>query len=444
MASKIMFLGLGVVPQSLMDIILKKKLFAPDDIIVIDKNEKALDFFRSHGGKEENILRVKVDKDNYMEIFEHLKRDDFLIELANDIDDLVLTTECTKRGIHFVTTSDGWFSTKDPNDQCYEEHLQETLKIARTYPKCPTSIMNFGINSGVINVLIKKALIDIVEEDDTSFVTENREHLRELIKEDKYAQLARELQVTYLIESDYDTTETSIVEPKPDTAYSTWNPVDFYNEMNGRACMIVGTDTKLSEALEVMGANVDQIHAFDPDSRMLELKYPGKLSRVKAVINDQIIEGCADDHEELHSIREYFSIWNEDGELEYAPSVIFSYLPCDIALKTALLGHVDEYHVICEDEMISGGEAIGMLVQGNNFNSRYVGTESYLGDGCIGAPPAFLVAVSIYAALIYVFKHPDSGILYPEQLDVDEIISYISPYLPVISKKSQLLDTANI
>ncbi len=221
--------------------------------MVIDKSKKALDFFRSRGGKEENIIRRTIDKDNYMEIFDHLKSGDILLDLANEIDDLVLTAECTKRGIHFITTSDGWFPNDNQVDLRYEDHFQETLKLARAYPNCPTTILNFGINSGVINVLIKKAMVDIVEEDDTPFVTENREYLRKLIKEDKFVQLAKELKVTYLIESDYDTAETNIVEPEPDTSYSTWNAFDFYNEMNDRASMIVGTETRLSEALKRIG-----------------------------------------------------------------------------------------------------------------------------------------------------------------------------------------------
>lgn len=440
MTSKIMFLGLGVVPQSLIDILLKEKMFDPDDMIVIDKNEKMLDFFRSRGGKEENIHRMIINHDNYQEIFQHLNRGDFLLDLANELDDFVLTEECTKRGIHFITTSDGWFPVNNQANLDYEEHLQETLKLARKNPKTPTTVLNFGVNSGVINVLTKKALCDIVEEDDTPFVAENREHLKNLIKEDKFAQLARELRVTYLIESDYDTTETNITEPAPNTVYSTWNAVDFYNEMDDRASMIVGTEVKLSEALRRMGADVDQIYGFDPDSRLLQLNFSGKFSKVKAVINDQIIEGCADDHEELHSMREYFSVWDEDGELEYAPSAMFVYLPCEIAVKTVRTENVDHYHVIALDEIVSGGEAIGMLVEGKNFKSRYVGTEANLEDGCIGTPVAYLVAVSIFAALKYIFKHPNEGILYPEQLDTDEVISYIAPYLPVISGECRLLE----
>ena len=440
MMPKIMFLGLGVVPQSLIDILLKEKMFDPDDMIVIDKNEKMLDFFRSRGGKEENIHRMIINHDNYQEIFQHLNRGDFLLDLANELDDFVLTEECTKRGIHFITTSDGWFPVNNQANLDYEEHLQETLKLARKNPKTPTTVLNFGVNSGVINVLTKKALCDIVEEDDTPFVAENREHLKNLIKEDKFAQLARELRVTYLIESDYDTTETNITEPAPNTVYSTWNAVDFYNEMDDRASMIVGTEVKLSEALRRMGADVDQIYGFDPDSRLLQLNFSGKFSKVKAVINDQIIEGCADDHEELHSMREYFSVWDEDGELEYAPSAMFVYLPCEIAVKTVRTENVDHYHVIALDEIVSGGEDIGMLVEGKNFKSRYVGTRAYVGDGCIGTPVAFLVAVSIFAALKYIFKHPNEGILYPEQLDTEEVISYISPYLPVISGECRLLE----
>lgn len=52
----------------------------------------------------------------------------------------------------------------------------------------------------------------------------------------------------------------------------------------------------------------------------------------------------------------------------------------------------------------------------------------------------YYVAVSVFAALKYISKHPNEGILYPEQLDTEEVISYISPYLPVISWECRLLE----
>ena len=86
MASKIMFLGLGVVPQSLMDLLLKDKMFSIDDMIVVDESKNALDFFRSRGGKEENLLQITVGEANYLKVFDYLGSGDFLINLLNGLD----------------------------------------------------------------------------------------------------------------------------------------------------------------------------------------------------------------------------------------------------------------------------------------------------------------------------------------------------------------------
>ncbi len=139
------------------------------------------------------------------------------------------------------------------------------------------------------------------------------------------------------------------------------------------------------------------------------------------------------DHEEIHSIRDYFSVWNEDGDLEYTPSVMFVYKPCDLAYKTVLTDTVEGYYTISKDEMLSGGEFVGMLVQGDNFHPRYLGTGLVLEDECFGSPSAALVGISLYAAIKYIFNHPNEGIIYPERLGVDEILSYIAPYLPITS-----------
>lgn len=434
MAPKIMFLGLGVVPQSLMNLLLKEKLFDADDMIVVDQSKKALDFFIERGGKKENVIETIIGKDNYLTLFDYLEKGDFLIDLVNGTDEVVMTLECAKRGIHFICTSDGWFEMQNQIDLAYEDHFRDIKEISRQFPEAATTIEIFGINSGVINVLIKKALMDIVEQDNTPFVSKNREHLRDLIKKNEFARLAQQLQVTYLVESDLDVTQTNIAKPSPNTVYSTWNAFDFNSEMNDRATMIVGTETKLSEVLERINADVDQIYSFDPETRVLELNIHGKQSKVEAVSANQMIEGCMDDHEEIHSIRDYFSVWDEDGDLAYAPSVMFVYRPCDIAYKTVLLDNIEEYHTISKEETVSGGEIIGMLVEGANFTTRYIGTELYVEDDHLGTPVSSLVGISIYAGLKYIMNHPNEGILYPEALDADEIISYISPYLPVISK----------
>ncbi|MCR5342850.1 MAG: hypothetical protein K6E70_05690 [Butyrivibrio sp.] len=71
-------------------------------------------------------------------------------------------------------------------------------------------------------------------------------------------------------------------------------------------------------------------------------------------------------------MRDYFSVWNEKGDLEYAPSLMFVYQPCELAYKTVFIDKDEAYYVIRKDEMVAGGEYIGMLIEGDNFHPRYI------------------------------------------------------------------------
>ena len=91
--------------------------------------------------------------------------------------------------------------------------------------------------------------------------------------------------------------------------------------------------------------------------------------------------------------------------------------------------------LIKKDKMISGGEIIGICVEGTKFDPIYAGTELYYEGTDFETPTVLLVSASVYAAILYMDAHPDRGVLLPEYLDANEIISGISPWLPFVSNK---------
>ena len=90
--------------------------------------------------------------------------------------------------------------------------------------------------------------------------------------------------------------------------------------------------------------------------------------------------------------------------------------------------------------MISGGESVGIILEGERFRSRYVYTQLKIEElqaipDDHSTPTVFQVSVSLLAALSYILQHPQEGILYPEDLDPEKILTYVTPDLSVYSKE---------
>lgn len=439
---KLVLLGLGLVGHSLIKILLESDLFLCDDIKVIDMSSEAFEYYNSFGGKKENFIQLKIERNNYHEIFSTMKSGDFLIRLANGIDDKVLLDECMKRDIHYICSSDDIFlDTPDIEPFLYRTHFYQYKELIKKSKGCATSIIQFGMNPGLISILTKKALIDIVENDDSKYVVKNRVQLKSFIDKRDFPGLARALQVTNIIEADWDATETDIKEDD-DTVYNTWNLDDFYEEMYTRSIQKLGTLTSLTDHLKRFGILPEQIYYYNKNDGTLVLDVAGKNMMTEANIGDKIIKGCIDAHEELFSIHDYYTIRNDDGEIDYAPSVLFVYRPSDIALNSVYHKDIESYQMgkykkemITIDKMVSGTELVGVSVEGKNIHTFYVGVAPHFDKNSFETPTILAVSSSIYAAVAYIFNHSNDGILYPENLDVNEILSYTKKFLPIVSMK---------
>ena len=433
--SKLMIFGFGGVGKSLLNLIMQENLFSLDNILVVDRTRKAMKYYEEKGGKRENCLLFEMDSSCYRELLDKLSEGDFFIYLAVGNDNLVLAKECAERNIHFLCTTDDTFSEIPFGEPFrYRTHFREYKELMNKTPGRATSVLQFGSNPGLISVLTKKALMVIAETDDHPFVSENREHLRELIKKGEFAHLAKELLVSAFVETDLDTTVSDYSEYE-DTAYSTWSIADFEGEMNDRTIQKVGSEVSLSEHLERIGVPVDKVYYYNKQDGTLVLDTSGKYVRTGGYVKKQFFEGCVDAHEEVFSIHDYYTVKDDEGEIAYAPSTMFVYHPCDIALNSVY--HEDNIRgkLITRDRMLSGGEMIGICVEGKNFNPIYLGTEAFYDENRDDTPTVLLVSASVLAAIKYMISHPDEGVLFPEYLDADEIIEYISPWLPVVTNR---------
>ena len=460
-SKKLLILGLGLVGNSLLSLVLHERLFRMDNILAVDASEDAFGLFDELHGNPENRIFLHVDRSNYRTVFDRLVPGDVLAVLADGLESNALLRECLRRGIHFISSSDDSFAD-DPTPEyaCPEQiHYDANRTLQADYRAAPTSILQFGCNPGLISVLSKKALRDIVLEDQGAYVSENRAALLELLDRGDYLGIAAKLQIRAMIETDLDTTDTSITEA-PHTLYSTWNTRDFETEMNRRALLRVGTlDTPESilrrfrvcgDPVSVGGkcgsVNQAPVHSFHPADRTLILSHPGKHVRAEGFGPNGSFEGCVIPHEEIVSLYDYYSMRDSEGRLIYAPTVYFLYRPCPLAMRSLFHAQNNRRELITKDRMSSGGEVVGILLEGNRFRSRYVYTEltvdslsAEFGKASIpdvrSTPTVLQVSVSLLAAIRYVLQHPEEGILYPEDTPLGEMLSYAAWYLPVASRK---------
>ncbi len=431
MKSKIMILGLGSVGRSLLNILLAEKLFPAGNILATDCSEDSLEYFISAGGKKENFLKYEMNSTNYKRVFDHLSEGDFLVCLAERNDSLILAGESVSRGIHFFSASDDQFDDQyEKKPVMYRDHFLAYKELSKKNKGKATGVLQFGVKPGLVSVFTQTALRTVVEKDEGEFVSGKRDYFRKLVAEKKWPLLAKELHVSSFIESDFDDAEADIQE-EADTVYSTWNVPDFDEEMRDRAIIKVGTETPLSEVLERVGLSTDHVFYYNHMDGTLVLDVQGKDIRTSAWSLGKSFEGCVDAHEEVFSIHDYYTSRNEDGEIAYAPTVIFVYRPCDLALRSVSHGTNTKKQLITKDRMLSGGEAVGICVEGRDFSPVHVGTALSYDEKIEDSPSILLVSASLYAAIRYAINHPYEGILFPEYTDSEEIISCVSKFMPV-------------
>ena len=149
---------------------------------VIDSDRSKLQPFLARGGKEDHFIEFEVDENNYAELLRRTEPGDFFIDLAEELRNIRLLEYCLEHGIHYLNASDSFW--KDDLEKEEESIYQHFLQFQNTKKNCPsqaaTSIIEFGMNPGLVSAFVKAAIDEVIEKDSSPFVEENRSLLREL------------------------------------------------------------------------------------------------------------------------------------------------------------------------------------------------------------------------------------------------------------------------
>ncbi len=265
----------------------------------------------------------------------------------------------------------------------------------------------------MVSCFAKKCLREIVEKDNDLYIKLNREKLLNLLSKGAYGKLAKKLGVTDIQEVDNDDQETSIPYIEG-TVYSTWNVYGFYYE----------TVSVPELALDNKRSFFKYKTVFDCDQSDLWLSLPKSSYEYKTkVFSPQgITEGHISSHEEIFMIRNAFSY------KKYKPNVHFVYSPCDYAIRSVKSKRPGNECLIDNSSITKGGESVGIIIQGKRFKTRYFG--NYLESKGLNESATILqVSASALAGYLYIQNHKNDGLLFPEDVNEEEILHAAKPYL---------------
>lgn len=414
---KYLIFGLGAVGFSFLKKIKENGLFEPEDFYCIDKSEIAKEDFIKIGGKSYNFSLDKITKDNYLEYLKTLSEGDYLLDFCIDIKNLEMLEYCLKHNIHYLSTADSSWNP-DPTWTSDHQHFLEYIKLREKYKdKQNTCLVLFGMNPGLVSLFAKKCLKEIIKNDKDNYIKFNRTKLNKLLEEGKYGLVSKKIGVTDIQEIDNDNQVTNI--PYDESiCYSTRNCWAYYYETVSSPEIAFGNKKRFYKCKKIYDCDTKDLY--------LSLYKSGYEYPVTTFSSQGEVTGHISTHEEIFTIRNYFTYKN------YRPTVHFVYSPNEYAIKSVKrfkFYSPTNLHLINKNEIIDGGESVGIIIQGKKFSTRYFG--NYLKTNEIVDETATIrqVSASSYAGFVYMLKHEQEGLLFPEDLDEEYVLDIAKKYL---------------
>lgn len=128
----------------------------------------------------------------------------------------------------------------------------------------------------------------------------------------------------------------------------------------------------------------------------------------------------------------------ENGLVVYRPTVHYAYHPCDDAVASLheLAGknwRMPPRRRIIRDEITQGRDELGVLLMGNARGVYWYGSRLGIEAARELAPynnaTSLQVVAGILGAIVWALRHPDMGVVEPDEIDHRVVMDAAMPYL---------------
>ncbi len=432
---KIVFIGFGAVARSTLPILIKHVHVPLKQITIIDAKRKDEELARWIE-KGVTFRQVTITRDNLETVLSGLVSEgDLIIDLSLNIDCAAILTWCHAHQILYINASvEVWDPYSDQDQEFpYEKTLHfrhsRLVELTRSWKDAPTCIVDHGANPGLISHFARKGLVDITTRMISDGIVSDPDHLKDLIAEKRYGELAMEIGVRVVHCSEIDLQVSR--NPKQENVFiNTWSVEGFYEEAIAPAEIGWGTHEQ-----HLPG------HSYRPEDgpdNELIIRNMGLNTWIRSWVPDQEICGMVIRHGEAFGISDRWSVVR-DGSTVYRPTVCYVYRPCNQALESLeeLRQHdcrLQENQQILSVGDISGGEDIlGALLMGHPYTAWWTGSILSIEEAekleTGQNATTVQVGIGMVAAIMWMIEHPREGFCLPDDLPYEYILDVAIPYL---------------
>ncbi|HEY1150751.1 MAG TPA: saccharopine dehydrogenase C-terminal domain-containing protein [Pseudoduganella sp.] len=424
-SGRIVILGFGSIGKAVVPLLFRHIELKPEQVQVISRSPDRSGIAEEYGIAFE---AQPLTEGNYESILDrHLESGDFLLNLSVDVSSLDLIRYCWRRKILYLDTCiEPWAGFyQDPQlslSQRSNYALREAVLAFRLDKRQgATAVITQGANPGLASVLVKQALLNMAR--DQHLDTERPTCYEE------WAQLARQLDIKVIHIAERDTQISSRRKAR-DEFVNTWSVDGFVSEGLQPAELGWGSHEKHWPPDAAR-------HGYGSDAAIY-LERPGIATRVRSWTPlEGPYHGFLVTHGESISIADHLTL-RENNEIVYRPTVHYAYHPCDDAVLSLheVSGKdwsMQNGHRILGKEIESGMDELGVLLMGNAKGAYWYGSRLTIDQARTLAPhnsaTSLQVVAGILGGMVWAMRHPESGVVEPDDIDDQLVLEIAAPYL---------------
>jgi homospermidine synthase len=363
---------------------------------------------------------------------------DLLLDLAWNIDNPTILQWCRDHNVRYLNTSvevwdpyDDMASTHPLDRTLYVRHM-DLRRMVGSWPdnKGATAVVEHGANPGLVSHFTKQALTEIATRMLGDGIATDAAPLERALADEAYPALAMltGTKVIHIAERD---TQITDVAKEVDEFVNTWSVDGFFEEGIAPAELGWGTHEKR------LPPNGYVHHGYGPCNQIC-IARPGMETWVRSWVPSGEIRGMVVRHGEALTICDHLTVWGDDGNAVYRPTVHYAYCPTDAAIASVLELRMRNWTMqsrqrILNDEITSGRDELGVLLMGHPYKSWWTGSLLSIDEARAVLPhqsaTTLQVAGSIIAAVSWMIEHSSEGLCVPDDLPWREVLDVASRYL---------------
>ncbi len=435
---RVLVLGCGSVAQCTLPLLIRDLSIDPQRITIVDMADTRARVAESIalGVTFENEQVTPGNLDSFLSA--RVGPGDLLLDLAWNIDNPTILQWCRDHGVRYLNTSvevwdpyDDMASTPPLDRTLYARHMDLRRMITHWGDNTgATAVLEHGANPGLVSHFTKQALVEIAGRMLQQGIVDDAPAMELALADEEYNVLAMLTGTKVIHVAERDTQVTNV--PKQvDEFVNTWSVDGFFEEGIAPAEIGWGTHEKR------LPPNAYVHHGYGPCNQIC-IARPGMETWVRSWVPTGEIRGMIIRHGEALTINDHLTVWGDDGNPIYRPTVHYAYCPSDAAINSVLELRMRNWHIqsrqrILNDEITGGSDELGVLLMGHPYRSWWTGSRLSIDEtrAIVGHQNAttLQVAGSIIAAVTWMIDHPNEGVCVPDDLPWREVLKVASPYL---------------